>query len=332
MRLAPMALLLAACGNPPRIGSLRAAILGGVEPEGADATVAVGYVAEASGFVGSCSGTLVAPSVVLTAKHCIPRPFECRVGGGFAVGLGPLGLDRQILVREAVCAPNACGDDCPPGWNFVGEDLALAILEEPILDIDALPVAWEGDGLEVGDVVRLIGYGLTETLESGRRLATDDEVATLWDDEIVMRGNGVCPGDSGGSVVDDAGRVVGVIARTSDDRCNLPPPDRLTFATRVTAWLELVQGAIGAADPQGDPRDADAGDADGGDDPDAGSEGADSGPAVRRPGKGCAAAGPAPGLAAGMLLALARLARGGSVRVSWRAHGQPREDDPGDAR
>jgi len=276
-RLAAAVVLFGGCAEAP--GSHEAAIVGGFEPTDADATVAVGYSVPGSDFSIQCSGTLVAPNVVLTAKHCIPRPDECRVGGGFAVGFGPDGRDRIVPVARAICAPSSCGDACPPDWNYPNEDIALAILEEDVDDVPPREVPRDGDDLHEGDVLRLVGYGNTEAFTSGHRLETDDTVASFGGYEIVTEGNGVCLGDSGGSAIDDAGRVVGVIVRMAADSCALPPPTRIAWLTRVSAWTDLVDEAMAEAAPE-----EDAGVEDAGAEEDAGS---DASPREGRSAAGC---------------------------------------------
>jgi hypothetical protein len=246
------------CAAPAPAPRHESAVVNGFEPAGAEATVTLGFYVFGF-FRSTCSGSLVAPNVVLTAKHCIPDWVDCD-SRGLAVGFGREGLDGQLRVRETVCSENSCtGRDCPPNWNFAYEDIALLVLEEPLDDDGAIDlehvvysippygIPWAGDGIAEGDVVRLIGYGRTEEGTNGLRLATDDEVVSIYDDEFQTRGNGVCPGDSGGTALDDSGVVVGINVRGIDDGCVVPPPERLTFLTRVEHWLDVVEEAFSRA-------------------------------------------------------------------------------------
>ncbi len=248
-------LLLCSCAAPEPTSGHEAPVVDGFEPEDAEATVTLGrYIF--GNFFSSCSGSLVAPNIVITAKHCVRDWVACD-SLGLVVGFGRTGLDGQLRVRETVCSENSCtGRDCPANWNFAYEDIAVLVLEEPRDDdgnldlthvafrITPYGVPWEGDGLQEGDVLRLIGYGQTEDGTNGLRLETDDEVVSIYDDEFQTRGNGVCPGDSGGSALDDEGRVVGINVRAPNDGCVLPPPERLAFQTRIEHWLDVVEEAF----------------------------------------------------------------------------------------
>src|SRR5271165_6381141 len=81
--LAPIALLGVSCGAPPvsslagepaeRTASTSSAIQGG-QPDTTH-TFVVGVIAQFGGGVsGLCTGTLLAPNLAVTARHCIAPP------------------------------------------------------------------------------------------------------------------------------------------------------------------------------------------------------------------------------------------------------------------
>lgn len=223
-----MGLLLALIGCvAPEPASHELAVVGGfVQPE-EDATVRMHVV---TGH--NCSGTLVAPRIVVTAKHC----FVNYGMEGWTAGVGPTGEDRVFDVEEVILTPDAVP-------TLEDEDLAVAILAEPIDDVVPRPLPWSGDDVHDGDDVRLIGYGTTNAGTFGIKNETTDPIAAVHDFELSTSGNGPCPGDSGGSVVDADGVLVGVIDRAPEG-CVLPPPARTSYHARVFAWLDVVAEAF----------------------------------------------------------------------------------------
>lgn len=181
------ALLLTACDGPDTVvdaegarGTAPAALIGGVANDD-PALDAVGSLAlestSAACVIGGtrstsipiCTATLIAPRVIVTAKHCIGDASRLRRPGFslyFVIGPDRLEAHRHVSVIDWL-TDNSGGD----GWNGNGHDVAAMILERPIDDI--APVAVAAPRLEqVGRQLAVLGYGIrNETRESGTRRA-----------------------------------------------------------------------------------------------------------------------------------------------------------------
>jgi hypothetical protein len=194
--LCAFGLSLAACGADPeaRPGIERAAVTGGeVSPAAEDAVVRL-LAHQSNGLSTTCTGTLVAPNLVLTALHCVALNtnigfggYTCRSDGSLMPpdnGRGWLGApitpsDIHVFfggnIRVAV-SPNASGP-IGDGSDLVGDargqrvfgsgstvmcvdDIALVELDRP-LPSPGLPLRLER-AVAVGELMTVIGYGTTE--------------------------------------------------------------------------------------------------------------------------------------------------------------------------
>jgi V8-like Glu-specific endopeptidase len=214
--VAPMAWAAAwaaACAPPP-VGSERAAIVGGSLDPGDGAVVALldrRTRCEQTNVRIVCTGTLIAPRVVLTAAHCLDEQGAL---GTWEVYVGtPVGGDAQggfVVVTDTAVHP---------AWNRTTHEFDLALLRLS----DAAPVApvpFAAAPLPaslVGATVRVVGYGAMApaALTDGQRRQTTMTVSAL--DANVFRavpapGNS-CEGDSGGPAFGDVGageQILGV--------------------------------------------------------------------------------------------------------------------------
>lgn len=171
----------------------------------------------------ACTGTLIAPDVVLTAAHCVgeypPESFGVLFGALSDPGRGPLGsgLDgsffRVIGVRVHPLFEPAT----------FAHDLALLRLAG---EAHVPPVPrFEGplEGALVGSKARVVGFGFADEGPVGAKRHGTVEVTEISERELVYKSapSMTCSGDSGGPVlmtIDGVERIVGVTSR-GDGAC-----------------------------------------------------------------------------------------------------------------
>jgi hypothetical protein len=164
----------------------------------------------------TCSGTLIADDLVLTAHHCVVE----RARGSFTakpikpaavqVELGGDYLPWGIVGLKAILSP-PCGEAGGKG------DVAVLVLERRLVGMTTLTLSEATP--RAGEFVYPQGFGRCALSPEGirRREREGGAVASVSAGTFEVEAS-ICPGDSGGPVIDRATHeVVGVVSLSAMD-------------------------------------------------------------------------------------------------------------------
>ena len=225
-------------GEP--LGHAASAILGSRPSDASqDAVVMLVFSDPAMNRRDICTAALIAPRLVLTARHCVSdtdADVACAVDGSPASGGAVLsnhdagklyvftGTQRPVL-DPTTWKPAGHGievlDD--GAKNLCNHDLALVVLEQPIMGTPLATLRLDGS-VEKNEQLTTVGWGVTSAVDepparqqrtgvSVTRVGADATTPVLTPNEFAFD-ESICLGDSGGPILSaSTTAVVGVVSR-----------------------------------------------------------------------------------------------------------------------
>ncbi len=206
--------------SPESTGQASQPILGGTTDSGDPSVVAV-IQTDSSGNQYICTGSIIAPTKVLTAGHCVKGMVSWEV----RVGTDARNPEQTLAVSGGVADPG-------------GGDIAIITLSQPT---DLTPLAYNTTALsdaDVGTSARSVGYGSNQINSGqgtggGTKRTGDTSIKALQDDTFSVH-QILCHGDSGGPTFAN-GKIVGITSY--GDTANCVGDD---YAVRTDLYADFI--------------------------------------------------------------------------------------------
>lgn len=239
-----LSLVLAACAAPSEpdppddVARTSSPIIKGADSDASqDAVVLIMHydALQAGGSTDGCTGVMLTPELVLTARHCVSvtDPSAACSSDGTALAGGQVTSDhkpsalyvfagnkRPDLISGLGKAARGAEIITTGAKTICNNDLALILLDRKLEGAKIAPVRLDG-GPARGELVTVVGWGITdtETFPSTRQTRdgvkiTDVGPARALGPAEFKTGEGTCSGDSGGpALASETGAVLGVLSR-----------------------------------------------------------------------------------------------------------------------
>lgn len=244
----------------PQPGTAAEEIVGGVDDTAHPAVVLL------SNPGGNCTASLIAPNLVLTARHCVAQNVTqgigCDINGkstnGDHVGANYAASSMKVFTglqpNPWGGTPAAVGSQLftVNTKNLCNADIALLVLNKAVTVAPPLKIRRDAPPI-IGEAVTAVGYGAVNDNQQGsgkRRMRANVIVRSVGKDWNELTGaaelsttQAVCSGDSGGPIFSAGGAVIGIASRVS--KCT--DPNASAKYVRLDYHKDLINQAFAAA-------------------------------------------------------------------------------------
>ncbi|KAL1401151.1 hypothetical protein pipiens_001986 [Culex pipiens pipiens] len=199
----------------------------------------------------NCGGSIVSPSYVITAAHCLDGIEASRLS--IVSGTNDLRNDGAKGSRRLVASYKI-----HPEYKELDKcDIGIMRTQEPfVFDASTQPIRYSDTQVGGGESCTLTGWGYTMPIRIGRtpQDLQQAELKTITNEEcrskgfpvnpteictFTRAGQGACGGDSGGPLVWN-GELIGVVSYGTRF-CGIGSPDVFTRVSEFKAWLDENQ-------------------------------------------------------------------------------------------
>lgn len=262
-------------------GATDDAIFGGSADTPANDAVVFLSTLTGPGLLGLCTGALVAPNLVLTARHCVSRAVSnggvsCNQNGQsldgehFSTDYVPANISVQIGATTKTEVAKGKQIIRPMTPYICDADVAFIVLDRAVTAVKPLRVRYKTP-VTKADTIMSVGYGRNNTnvgpsvrlkrnnvkvLATGPNTSNQGSAVAMREFEVTQS---ICSGDSGGPAISErTGAVIGVVSRGGDCNNNFGQIYTMTYgypetfaralAAANTTLVDENDGADGGTD------------------------------------------------------------------------------------